>query len=151
MSSRSEKLRRRQHRKDKKRQRAGGQASYSARPSDLFVVDSPDGIKMSEVLMALVEQEWEGCRDEEAMRKQLTIGMTAWNAALMEGAKRTALLEDLARTFPVELRQDFIDVVEPLIRRKEELFPHIRRPILSFELTWLPSGDPYLSVVSGLA
>lgn len=151
MSSRSEKLRRRQHRKDKKRKRASGLPSYVARPSDLRVVNSPDGIKMSEVLLDLVSPEWETCANEDAMQKLLTLGITAWNAALMEEPKRTEFLEDLAQTLPLDLRQDFIHIVEPFIRRKEELFPHIRRPILSFELTWQPSGDPYLSVVSGLA
>jgi hypothetical protein len=105
---------------------------------------------MSEVLLALVKPEWDMCADEEAMRKLLTVGVAAWNAALMEGAERTTFLESIARTFPIELRQDLKQVVEPLIRRKEEQFPHIQRPIVSFELTLLASGQPYLLVVSGL-
>jgi hypothetical protein len=105
---------------------------------------------MSEALWALVEPEWSGCPDEEAMRKLLAIGIAAWNAALMKGAERRAFLARLAEAFPAELRQDFTQIVEPFIRRKEELFPHIHRPIFSFELTW-QSGNPYLFVVSGLA
>jgi hypothetical protein len=105
---------------------------------------------MSEALSALVEPEWNECQDEEAMRKLLTLGLAAWNAANLKGNKRTGFLQDLAQSFPTELRQEFLQVVEPLIQRKEKLFPHIQRPIFSFELTW-PSGKPYLTVLSGLA
>ena len=151
MASRTEKLRRRQHRKEKKRRRAQGHGSEMAPPEGMLVVDPPGGAKMSEALWALVMPEWDLCKDEDAMQKLLTVGVAAWNAALMKGAERTKFLESLARTVPIGLRQEFMQVVEPFIRRKEELFPHILRPIVSFELTWLPSGDPYLSVVSGLA
>jgi len=147
MATRSEKLRRCQHRKEKKRPRPN-ESEYFARPEDLLIVNPSGAVKMSEALLALVEPEMDECADDEAMRKLLTLGMAAWNAALLQGAKRTAMLEDLARTLPIELRQDFIHYVEPFIRRKEELFPHIQRPILSFDLTWLPSGQPYLRVAS---
>lgn len=150
MASRTEKLRRRQHRKEKKRQRARQPGSYVAKPQDLLVFDPPGAIKMSEVLLALVEPEWEECADEEAIEKLLNLGVAAWNVALMKGSERASLLDSLAQTFPVEVRQDFIQVIEPLIRRKEELFPRLQRPILSFQLTRRPSGEPYLQVISGL-
>ena len=150
MVSRAQKLRRRQHRKEKKRQRAQERGSEFAQTGDILVVDPPGAAKMSEALSALVEPEWNCCQDEEAMRQLLTIGIAAWNAALMKGAERRAFLSGLAGAFPAELRQDFTQIVEPFIRRKEELFPHIHRPILSFELTW-QSGNPCLYVVSGLA
>jgi hypothetical protein len=149
MASRTEKLRRRQHRKDKKRG-ARGPGSELARSGNVLTVNPPGAAKMSEALHDLVEPEWNRCQDEVAMRKLLTLGVAAWNAALIEGAERTAFLEHLAESLPIELRQDFKHVLEPLIRRKKELFPHIQRPILSFELTW-PSGKPYLMVISGLA
>jgi hypothetical protein len=151
MASRAEKLRRRQHRKEKKRRRAGGSASEFGGGGDIFLIDPPGAVKMSEVLKELVEPEWNECADAEAMRKLLTLGAAAWNVALLHGAERTALIERLAQTIPIELRQDFKFVLEPLIRRKEKMFPYIQRPILSFELTRLPSGDPYLTVISGLA
>ena len=151
MASRAEKLRRRQHRKQKKQQRLQGLGSQIAPSRDILVIDTPGAVKMSEALSALVEPEWDRCRDEEAMRKLLTLGMAAWNAALMKRSERTALLEELAQSFPMELRQEFLQVVEPFIQRKEKLFPHIQRPILSFELTWASGKQPYLTVLSGLA
>jgi hypothetical protein len=150
MASRTEKLRRRQHRKDKKRRRLPGTAPEFAGSGNFVVVNRPGAVKMSEALMTLVEPEWHRCPNEEAMQKLLTMGVAAWNAALMQGAKRATLVDELAQTFPADLRQEFKELLEPLIRRKEELFPHIQRPILSFELTWLAPGKPYLSVLSGL-
>ncbi len=150
MSSRSEKLRRRQRRKEKKQRRSTGLVPPLGGP-DHLVVNLPGAVKMSEVILTLVEPEWDLCHDQEAAKKLLTLGITAWNAALMSGAKGKAFLEDLAQTFPVDLRQDFFEIVERFIRRKEELFPHIQRPIISFDLDWRPSGQPYLRVISRLA
>src|SRR5579871_5715906 len=148
MSSRSYKRRQRQHRKDKKRRRA----RHPGPGLGNFVVVEPPGMaKMSDALWALVEPDYDGSSDDDRLRKLLTLGSAAWNAALVQGAERTALLEHLAETLPEESRPEFLAVIEPFIRRKEKLFPHIQRPILSFDLTWLPSGEPYLSVVSGLA
>ena len=42
------------------------------------------------------------------------------------------------------------DLAVPLQLTKA-LFPDLQRPMLSFELTRLPSGDMYVQVVSGLA
>ncbi len=148
MSSRSDKQHRRQHRKDKKRRRA---RHPEPGIGNIFVVEPPGMGKMSGALWAVVEPDYDGSSDDDGLRKLLTLGSAAWNAALVHGAERTALLNDLAATLPEELRPEFLAVIEPFIRRKEKLFPNIQRPILSFDLTWLLSGEPYLSVVSGLA
>jgi hypothetical protein len=150
MAKRAEKLRRRQRRKEKKLKHQHGSPSYAAPMEATVVINPPGKVKMSEVLMEFIRPEWNTCANEEDMRKLLTLGMAAWNAALLPAAKRTASLDELAATLPNELRADFRLVIEPLIRRKEQLFPQIRRPMLSYELTWLPSGDPYLTVMSGL-
>src|SRR5262249_52787463 len=132
MTSRSDKLRRRQHRKDKKRRRA---RQSGPEFGDMVVFEPLGMAKMSEALWALVEPAWDEVPDEDGLNKLLTLGVAAWNAALVQGTERTALLESLAATFPAELRPDFLSIIEPFIRRKEELFPHIQRPILGFELT----------------
>jgi hypothetical protein len=151
MATRAEKLRRRQRRKEKKLQRGHGSASYLAPTGPMVIVNPRGEVKMSEVLMELIQPEWNTCANEEAMHKLLTLGMAAWNAALLPLDKRAALLADLATTLPSELRSDFRIVIEPFIRRKEKLFPHILRPMLSYNLTWLSSNEPHLTVVSGLA
>jgi hypothetical protein len=149
MASRAEKLRRRQHRKEKKRRRAQERETEFAPADDFLVVEPPGAVRMSEVLLELVEPEWSGYQDEAAMRGLLTIAMAAWNAALMNGAERMDFLAGLADAFPSGLRREFAQTVELFIRRKEELFPDIDRPILGFELTWR-SGNPCLFVMSGL-
>ena len=125
--------------------------SEFAQTGGRLIFNPPDAAKMSEALFALVEPEWDSCPDREAMRQLLILGVAAWNAAVMKGTARSDFLEGLAERFPSELREHYLkEVIEPLIRRKEKMFPHIHRPILSFELTW-PSGEPYLTVLSGLA
>src|SRR5439155_17502762 len=64
MTSRTEKLRRRQHRKDKKSRRAPHQGAEFAPSGDLLVVNPPGAAKMSEALHALVEPAWNRCQDE---------------------------------------------------------------------------------------
>ena len=73
-------------------------------------------------------------------RKLLTLGMIGWNAALYTGAKRAEFVGEMARTVPADARTGFADILAMYVRRKEEKFPHIRRPMISFELTMLPSG-----------
>jgi hypothetical protein len=148
MASRAEKLRRRQHRKDKNRRQALLREADPMAATTRVVVDAPSGaVKMSEVLWALVEPECSGDEDEEQLGKLLTLGVAAWNAGLVQGKKRAEFVDRVAQGFPIELRPDFKRVIEPLVRRKEELFPHIQRAIISFELTWT-TGKPHLSVLS---
>jgi hypothetical protein len=115
-----------------------------------LVVDPPGAAKMSEALIALIKPEWDHCRDEEDMKKLLSLGAIAWNAALVPEAEQAAFLQEFAEKVPCEIRQDFVHLVEPLIQRKNELFPHNQRPIIDFELSF-PAGKPYVTVISGLA
>ncbi len=149
MASRAEKLRRRQHRKDKKRRQGGGPASDFDRAGSLVVVNPPGEAKMSEALWALVEPEVHRYA-EDKVERLLTMAVAGWNAALTHGAERVAFLEHLAEAISPEVRREFREVVEMYIRRKEELFPNIHRPIISFELAWT-TGKPFLSVLSALA
>jgi hypothetical protein len=149
MASRSEKVLRRQRRKEKKRKGKWEVGAAPSRPEVAVVVSPPGATKMSEVLLELIQPEWnESVADEDSLRKLLTLGAAAWNASLMPAAERRSFLNSFAETLPAELRPDFHEILEPLIRRKEEQFPHIKRPILSFELSWQASY-PQLSVMSG--
>jgi hypothetical protein len=149
MASRSEKLRRRQRRKEKKRKL--GWALAEPRELGAPIVYNPRGeVKMSEVLLDFVEPERAHVADEGDLEKLLTLGVTAWNASLLEDVKRTALLDSFAKTLPRQIRQDLRLLVEPLILRKLKQFPHIRRSIMSFKLTRIPTGEPYVYVMSGL-
>lgn len=150
MASRTEKLKRRKHRKEKKQRKRGGPVAPSHRASDLVIYHDILPVRMSEVLLDLIAPEQEYCKDEAALEKLLTIGAAAWNASLMGGAEQRAILEETSRTLPADARQDYFEIVETLIRRKRQMFPDIKRPIIDFKLTLLPTGEPHLSVISGL-
>ena len=152
MASRSEKLRRRKNRKEKKQRRGWGPVAapdYEQIGAPL-VVNAPGAAKMSAALLELVEPEWDPYADEAKLNDLLTLGIVAWNAALEDGAERRAFLEEMAEALPVEFRQDFKHAVEPYIRRKEALFPHEHRQIISFELTQSSPGKASVSVLSAV-
>ena len=150
MATRAVKLRRRQHRKDKK-SRPARQAQPALSPDFLLIETPPGKVKMSEALLELLDFEWQQCEDDASLRKLLTIGVAAWNAALVQGLRRTELVEKLAQGLPSAVRQDFRDFVDALIRRKEQLFSANRRPILDFQLTWPAPRQPYVQVISALS
>jgi hypothetical protein len=77
------------------------------------------------------------------------MGMIGWNAALMPGTQREAMLQDLLRTAPAEVRQTAEPLLQEMIRRKELLFPRETRAILDYQLSMTPNG-PHLQVLSTL-
>ena len=150
MSSRSEKQRRREHRKAKKQRRSASSSPDVAPLGDLILSNPPGVPKMSEILEGFVAPEWAQARGEDDMRKILSIGIVAWNLALLPLSKRAAALEKILQQVPSAARANYRDVVETLVRRKDSQFPHIQRAILSFDLTCRPGADPYLQVISSL-
>jgi hypothetical protein len=95
--------------------------------------------KMSEVLEDFVEPYRELADTQDALRKLLNLGMLAWNAALLPEDQRQAIIDEilaagLSRASEAE-RAQARELVEALVRRKEELFAANRRAIVSFELT----------------
>jgi hypothetical protein len=151
MASRSEKLRRRAHRKEKKRKRSSPPPlPVLYETDDCAVVASPPGGKLSEMLLELIAPELPEQPDDASLRKLLNLAMIAWNVSLVPSAERAELLDDVAKKLPDEYRDDVYEIVEVYIDRKLQLYPRVTRPIVGFELTWLPSGEPYVMVVSGL-
>jgi hypothetical protein len=150
MTSRTEKLRRRQHRKDKKRRRPSSGGPFAPVPGGPLLIRNPRGqAKMSAVLLDLLKPELDECADMTAMEKVFDLGVTAWNASLMEKSDRSAMLDESARSLPSDLRERFYQYVELIALRKQKLYPHLKRPILSFDLS-MRDGAPYLEVMSGL-
>lgn len=118
-------------------------------PNSLIVHDPPGLARMSEVLIDFIEPYREDAESEEALRKLVTLATIAWNAGLMPMAKREKFVQDMAKSFPADVRTDFRTVLDPLVRRKEEHFAEHRRAIFDFSLTFDANG-PYLQVVSSL-
>lgn len=103
--------------------------------------------KMSEVLMDFLEPYSERWRNEDELRKLLSIAIVAWNAALLKGSKRDEWMQRLSETVPPEARQVFRVILEEMIRRKESHFAGNQRMILDYDLTMGPAV-PRLSVTS---
>ena len=122
-------------------------------PGSKVVYEPAGGEKMSEVLEDFVEPYRELADTDDSFRKLLTLGMLAWNAALLPEDQRWAMIDEmLAAGFSRCSKADLAagrEVVEVLVRRKEEQFAENQRAIISFQLT--DTGDGYhLSVASTL-
>jgi hypothetical protein len=145
MASRAEKVRRRQHRKDKKRR--PGQRLFPP-PGEVCVINAPGEVNMSEVVLEFIHPERDLLQNEEDFRLVLSLGVAAWNIALEQPEERAALLQELAAGFPDDARPRIEAVVQAYISRKERRFAHLQRLILDFDLSW-QSGRPHLRVLSG--
>ncbi len=141
--------------KNKRRQKKRSRAR-KARPllptglqSGAVTVLSGGAEKMSEVLMEFLEPYTKHWKTEEDLRKLLTLGIVAWNAALVTGSTRDELIQSTSEVIPPELRQGLRSILDEMIQRKESYFANNKRMIIDYELTMGPAG-PYLSVISTL-
>jgi hypothetical protein len=110
------------------------------------VVRTPAGQeKMSEVLEEFVAPYRDQTDSEDAFRALLHLGMLAWNAAMLPEDERQDVVEELLRegfsSAPKKVQAEAREIVENLIRRKQEHFAANQRPIVSFELT--DTGSEY--------
>jgi len=109
---------------------------------------APGAEKMSEVLMEFLEpysDEWE---TEDQLRRLLTVGFVAWNAAIAPEDERQKLFESLLTKLPPDVQEDFMDVVKILMEKKKlPKFVNNKRLVLDYHLT-MRSDGPYLQIVS---
>jgi len=123
-------------------------------PPGSKVVYEPAGReKMSEVLEEFIEPYSDLADTDEAFEKLLNLGVLAWNAALLPEDERQAIIDKTVETgLPGSSKADRTlarEVIETLIRRKQEHFAANQRAIISFKLT--DTGDGlHLSVASTL-
>ncbi|CEF48412.1 unnamed protein product [uncultured bacterium] len=108
---------------------------------------------MSEVLEGFIEPYRDLADTDDAYERLLTLGMLAWNAALLPvDRRRTLIAETLEANFAMASRSDQAlarETIETLIRRKLEHFAENQRAILSFKLSHTRDGL-HLSVASTL-
>jgi hypothetical protein len=119
--------------------------------SSRVVIDPPGPEKMSDVLESFVEPWMTSATTTDAFRRLLTLGMAAWNAALLPADKQAAFIDDLAVNgrVPAAGRPMFRSIIQEMIDRKQAFFSQNTRAIVSMEL--MDSGDePYLTVGSTL-
>lgn len=122
-------------------------------PGSQVVYDPAGREKMSEVLEDFIEPYRDLADSEDTFRKLLLLGTLAWNAALLPEDERRAMIDEiLGAGLPGASEADRAhagELIEGLVRRKQEHFAANRRAILSFEVT--DTGDGFhLSVASTL-
>jgi hypothetical protein len=111
-------------------------------------------LKMSDVLQDFVKPYIDMVEDEDSMRKLLSLGIIAWNAALSPEAQQEPMVDDLLRNrfspLTGQAYQELRTIVDELIGRKLSHFAQIRRPIIDFILSDFDGESWYLQVISAL-
>ena len=122
-------------------------------PGSEVVYEPPGREKMSDVLEEFIEPYSDTADTDDAYENLLTLGMLAWNAALLPVDRRQAMIDEtLEAGFSTASRSDQAlarEIIETLIRRKLEHFAENQRAILSFKLSHTKDGL-HLSVASTL-
>jgi hypothetical protein len=118
-----------------------------------FVVNPAGQERMSDVLDDFVAPYERSAETKEEYEKLLTLGITAWNAALLPEAERSRMLEDVLGKglpgLPKSLQEDLRAFINELIARKLTHFAANRRAIVDFTLQEAHDGY-HLSVASTL-
>ncbi len=107
---------------------------------EVVIVDSADGVKMSEVLEAFIAPYMEFTETEENFRKLVTIAVVAWNTSLLPRNEQTKAVNELLQSLPPEAQADAKSIVRELMRRKKRYFGKIRRAIIDFEVADTKDG-----------
>jgi len=134
MASPKRKARDRQTRKKATTEEMGKRLSDTLDGKEVIIVESADGVKMSEVLEAFIAPYMEFAETEESFEKLVAIAVIAWNAALLPRRAQTKAINDLLTSLPPETHADAKSIVRDLIRRKRKYFGKIRRAIIDFEI-----------------
>jgi len=134
MASSKRKARNRQARKKTATEKMEKRLSDTLDGKEVVIVESADGVKMSEVLEAFIAPYMEFAETEESFEKLVTIAVIAWNTSLLPLIAQTKSINDLLTSLPPETRADAKSIVRDLIRRKRKHFGKIRRAIIDFEI-----------------
>lgn len=118
------------------------------------VVIEPEGeVRMSDALADFVSPYAASASSRQDYQALLTVGVVAWNAALLPADRRQDMLDDLLRKttvkIPTDIAQDVRALINALIARKEAHFAANRRAIIDFTLRETDDGY-HLSVGSTL-
>jgi hypothetical protein len=117
-----------------------------------LVMNQGEMVKMSEVLEDFIEPYSDDSLNKHGLEMLLTMGMLAWNIALMPAATRIEMKsEALARMLPsiglddIAFTRNFLN---ELIDRKDNFFADNQRMIMNFELQYVSRGEYHISVAS---
>jgi hypothetical protein len=117
-----------------------------------LIVNQGEIVKMSEVLEDFVEPYTDDTLNKHGLEMLFSMGVLAWNIALMPKEKRTEMLnEAFTATMPDADPDDIAfgkNLVEEMIDRKDKFFADNHRMIMNFELQYVARGEYHISVAS---
>ena len=117
-----------------------------------LVMNEGEIVKMSEVLEDFIEPYTDDSLNKHGLQMLISMGILAWNIALMPKEKRTEMLnESFAATMPDADPDDIAfgkNMVEEMIDRKNKFFADNQRMIMNFELQYVSRGQYHISVAS---
>ena len=110
------------------------------------------GESMSDALETLIEPFMPMMDSFMSLKLLLMLGIVAWNTAINGPEDREALVANLRATLPPQSENlagvEMIDlIIDALIERKKQLYPHNQRLMIDFKLTELGDGH-HISVAS---
>ncbi len=125
------------------------QAEGPFKDQKIVFQSSPE--KMSEVLLEFIEPYQQYADTSQAMEKLIALAIVAWNVALLEGTERQELLDSsvaaILEAAGEESKDDLLDILDAMIRRKDRFFADNKRFILHYHLSEDKQGF-HLSVAS---
>jgi hypothetical protein len=114
------------------------------------VVVRPSGSsRMSEVIFDFIEPYRKHVQSEDELRRLITMGVVAWNAALLPSERQEKTIDQIISRVARDGAKEFRECVYEMIERKQTWFAQIKRLVLGFDLTMTERG-PHLSVISTL-
>jgi thermostable 8-oxoguanine DNA glycosylase len=108
--------------------------------------------KMSEVIEQFIEPYKDSATTPEDYGKLIGLAILAWNASLLEGAERQAMLDQMMNTLSAndkEARKALKEVLDEMMKRKAQYFSENKRIIVDYQLSETQKGI-HLSVASTL-
>jgi hypothetical protein len=114
---------------------------------EVTIIESADGVKMSEVLKAFIQPYMDFADTEESFKKLVTIAVVAWNISLLPRSEQVKSVNDLLKSLPPDVRADTKSILRELMRRKKKYFAEFRRMIIEFEVVDTKNGF-HLTVIS---
>jgi hypothetical protein len=120
---------------------------------DVQIVRRNDGdAKISATFLRFIEPYQVVAKNRQQFETLVGIGVMAWNVSLFKGDKRKQAMSDVMRALKSETGQpapsDTLALLNDFIARKEHLFAHDRRLIISYQVDELNAREYHLSMIA---